>query len=195
MLSRKPPNTRFALLAVDNQGVPGACSSFFPMEGPAAGSPTFLPSAYIDFGMRNLAHRPSDEDIGRDGTAPDLPPFQNPLDGNNLSPLLRGAGEAEEGGQTTPRCGGLRACHFGCVNPYSDPQLPVNDRSVTKGAFKVPNLRIAKWTGPYFHDGGYSTLRQVVQFYARGGNFPATNFNEMAFGIVPLAHSISLRHR
>jgi hypothetical protein len=51
----------------------------------------------------------------------------------------------------------------------------------------VPNLRIAKWTGPYFHDGGYSTMRQVVQFYARGGNFPATNFNQLALGIVPLA--------
>ena len=43
--------------------------------------------AYIDFGMRNIAHRPSTEDIGRAGTAPNLPPFQNPLDSNNPFPL------------------------------------------------------------------------------------------------------------
>ena len=36
------------------------------------------------------------------------------------------------------------------------------------------------------HDGTYSTLRQVVQFYARGANFPATNFTETALGITPL---------
>ena len=64
--------------------------------------------------------------------------------------------------------------------------MPVNDKSVTKGAFKVPNLRDGMLTGPYFHDGGYSTLRQVVQFYARGANFPNTNFNEIAVGIVPI---------
>ena len=37
--------------------------------------------------MRNLAHRPSTEDIGRAGTAPDLPPFQNLLDNNKPFPL------------------------------------------------------------------------------------------------------------
>ena len=55
---------------------------------------------------------------------------------------------------------------------------------MTKGAFKVPNLRNGMFTGPYFHDGTYATLRQVVQFYARGGNFPDTNFNEIA-GMCP----------
>ena len=62
----------------------------------------------------------------------------------------------------------------------------MDDKSVTKGAFKVPNLRNGMLTGPYMHDGTYSTLRQVVQFYVRGGNFPQTNFNEIALGIVPL---------
>jgi hypothetical protein len=43
------------------------------------------------------------------------------------------------------------------------------------GAFKAPPLRNVELTGPYFHTGSYLTLRQVVDFYARGGDFPVTN--------------------
>src|SRR5439155_18292108 len=41
------------------------------------------------------------------------------------------------------------------------------------GTFKSPGLRNVEFTGPYFHDGGQATLEQVVQFYARNGDFPA----------------------
>ena len=41
--------------------------------------------------------------------------------------------------------------------------------------FKVPTIRNVELTGPYFHTGGYLTLRQVVDFYDRGGNFPGSN--------------------
>jgi cytochrome c peroxidase len=37
------------------------------------------------------------------------------------------------------------------------------------GAFKVPTLRNAGRTAPYFHHGRYSTLEQVVDFYDKGG--------------------------
>src|SRR4030095_16693335 len=40
-----------------------------------------------------------------------------------------------------------------------------------KGKFKVPTVRNVELTGPYFHTGGYLTLRQVVEFYNRGGDF------------------------
>ena len=40
----------------------------------------------------------------------------------------------------------------------------------TKGAFKIPSLRNVELTGPYMHNGGMSTLEQVVEFYARKGN-------------------------
>jgi len=41
------------------------------------------------------------------------------------------------------------------------------------GAFKVPSLRNVALTAPYFHNGDVLTLRQVVEFYSRGGNvFP-----------------------
>jgi cytochrome c peroxidase len=41
-----------------------------------------------------------------------------------------------------------------------------------KGKFKTPTIRNVELTGPYFHTGGYLTLRQVVDFYNRGGDFP-----------------------
>lgn len=42
---------------------------------------------------------------------------------------------------------------------------------VATSAFKTPGLRNVELTAPYFHNGGQSTLEQVVDFYKRGGNF------------------------
>jgi cytochrome c peroxidase len=42
-----------------------------------------------------------------------------------------------------------------------------------RGLFKTPGLRNVEFTGPYQHNGGQSTLEQVIDFYARGGDFPA----------------------
>ena len=41
--------------------------------------------------------------------------------------------------------------------------------------FKVPTLRNAEVSGPFFHNGGALTLRQVVDMYNQGGNFPGRN--------------------
>ena len=38
------------------------------------------------------------------------------------------------------------------------------------GAFKTPTLREAARRAPYMHDGSLKSLRQVVEFYNRGGN-------------------------
>ena len=43
------------------------------------------------------------------------------------------------------------------------------------GAFKTPGLRNVALTGPYFHNGGEATLRQVVDFYSRQGDFADAN--------------------
>jgi len=40
-----------------------------------------------------------------------------------------------------------------------------------RGRFKVPSLRNVGLRAPYFHNGGMSTLRDVVEFYNRGGDF------------------------
>jgi hypothetical protein len=52
---------------------------------------------------------------------------------------------------------------------------PFANRVARDGAAKVPHLRNTELTGPYFHTGSYLTLRQVVDFYIRGGDFPLTN--------------------
>ena len=39
------------------------------------------------------------------------------------------------------------------------------------GTFKIPGFRNVELTAPYFHNGGERTLLDVINFYARGGNF------------------------
>lgn len=43
--------------------------------------------------------------------------------------------------------------------------------AVVKASFKIPSLRNIELTGPYMHNGSMATLEQVVEFYARGGNY------------------------
>jgi hypothetical protein len=50
------------------------------------------------------------------------------------------------------------------------------------GKFKTPGLRNVELSGPYFHNGSAATLRQVVDFYVRGGDFIVAGVT----GIVPL---------
>jgi cytochrome c peroxidase len=52
------------------------------------------------------------------------------------------------------------------------------------GAFKAAPLRNVELTGPYFHNGGKLTLRQVVDFYVRGGDFPISNAAHRDFNLV-----------
>jgi cytochrome c peroxidase len=52
---------------------------------------------------------------------------------------------------------------------------PNVNRVNVQGSFKAPPLRNVELTNPYFHDGGNLTLRQQLDFYTRGGNFPITN--------------------
>jgi cytochrome c peroxidase len=63
---------------------------------------------------------------------------------------------------------------------------PVVNRVGRAGSFKAAQLREVDLTGPYFHNGGKLTLRQVVDFYSRGGDFPVTNANHRDFNIMNL---------
>jgi cytochrome c peroxidase len=46
------------------------------------------------------------------------------------------------------------------------------DRADLCGAFKVPTLRNVALTAPYFHNGRFKTLREVVAFYVRRDTHP-----------------------
>ena len=49
------------------------------------------------------------------------------------------------------------------------------ERVAVDGAFKTSTIRNVELTGPYFHDGGQATLKQVVLFYNRGGDRRSRN--------------------
>jgi hypothetical protein len=155
-------------------------------------------SALFDKGVYNIGVRPSSEDVGRGGNdAFGFPlsraalalrnngypvgTFSDPL--NPVPPL-----PASLAGFVSPFPLGLAFPNFNqtvflpdAVSPTADIFLlpsgtyPDPNRVARQGSFKVPSLRNVELTGPYFHNGGVLTLRQVVDFYARGGDFPVTN--------------------
>lgn len=106
--------------------------------------------ALYDGGFYNIGVVPTSEDLGAGGTDP----FGNPLSFarqvvNNkiIDQIIFAPNEFEI---------------FGPIVP--------GERVAVDGAFKASTLRTAELTGPYFHNGSYATLRQVVEFYNRGGN-------------------------
>jgi len=62
-------------------------------------------------------------------------------------------------------------------NPLSITRLTGVTPEIVQGTFKVPGLRNIELTAPYFHNGGELTLRQVVDFYSRGGDFANAELN------------------
>jgi cytochrome c peroxidase len=99
----------------------------------------------IDFGFNNIGVRPTLEDVGLGGV--DRSPAQRPLSVAALA--FRGE----------------------FVDPSLSPPIGPGDTLGSDGAFKVPGLRNVELTAPYFHNGGQLTLRQVIDFYSRGGDF------------------------
>lgn len=53
------------------------------------------------------------------------------------------------------------------------------------GSFRTPSLRNVALRGPYFHHGGFETLEEVIDFYARGGDFAPSSPVIQQFTITP----------
>jgi cytochrome c peroxidase len=71
--------------------------------------------------------------------------------------------------------------------PEDQGRFEVTGNPVNSGAFKVPSLRNVGLRSPLFHNGGKRSLEEVVDFYARGGDFrgpPQTNLIQ-PFALVP----------
>lgn len=76
--------------------------------------------------------------------------------------------------------GGLlanNAFHNIGVRPQTDDpgRFAVTGSQFDRGSFKTPQLRNGELRGPFMHNGGLATMEQVVEFYNRGGDFPAPN--------------------
>jgi len=177
-----------ARLAVELDGMNQTLDGF----GTATGS------ALVDKGIYNIGVRPSTEDLGRGGDDG----FGFPLSMATLA--LRNAGfpvgnfsdpfaplaplPASLATNVSSLPIGLAFPNIlqpiflpDTVSPTVDVFVlpsgtyPTPNRVARRGSFKVPTLRNVELTGPYFHNGGALTLRQVIDFYSRGGDFPATN--------------------
>ncbi|MBI4267484.1 MAG: hypothetical protein HY662_01715, partial [Chloroflexi bacterium] len=100
----------------------------------------------VDNGFYNIGVRPTSEDIGRGASI--------------LGKPLSSSQQAILGIPFAPRL---------------PPNVPPNTRVAADGAFKVPTMRNVELTGPYFHNGAYETLQQVLDFYHRHGDFGDVN--------------------
>jgi hypothetical protein len=114
-----------------------------------------------DNGFYNIGVRPSFEDLGIGANDP----FGHPLS----EARLFYAGKLQEFNLPLP--------FFAADKHYA----PSAD-----GSFKTPTLRNVELTAPYFHNGGQLTLRQVIDFYNRGGDFRDENIADMPTDITDL---------
>jgi cytochrome c peroxidase len=147
-------------------------------------------TALYDNGFYNIGVVPTTDDLGRGGKDLNGRPlafsrqslFQRvlgiqipfPITGDNNIPAI---GEDGDSVCTDPNQNGV-----------CDPNEPLNagfQRAAVDGAFKTPGLRNQELLGPYMHNGGFATLRQVVEFYNRGGNFCNLNKADLDPDIEP----------
>jgi cytochrome c peroxidase len=72
------------------------------------------------------------------------------------------------GGETTEVSRAEMAALFG-GDLHDEGRFEVTHLQEDRWAYKTPSLRNVALTAPYMHDGSLATLREVIEFYARGG--------------------------
>lgn len=125
--------------------------------------------AVYDDGFYNIGVRPTAEDKGVGGTDP----FGNPLSETMYCQQLLKAGKTCDAGVSSI------GSHISSAENIPAAPLSAYDRAAVNGSFKTPGLRNVELTGPYFHNGSQATLREVVDFYSRGGDFGFQNLQDL----------------
>jgi len=110
---------------------------------------------------------------------------------SDQAPIDAGPGvltAAEARGQQLFGQNGCAACHGGPqftdnqfhntgIRPAAEDQglfvVTGNQNDLAK--FRTPSLRNVELRAPYMHNGRFATLEAVIEFYNRGGDFPAAN--------------------
>ena len=68
------------------------------------------------------------------------------------------------------------------VNYFEDKGLgSVTNKNEDVGKFKIPSLRNLAFTAPYMHDGRFTTLEEVLDFYSEGVKASPTLDAKMEF--------------
>lgn len=127
-----------------------------------------------DISFLNIGVSTAAEDLGIGGTDP----YGNPL---SFSGQLA--------------AGALKDTFLGVTPGGPDSPVPVGAFAQVRGAFKVPGLRNVGYTAPYMHNGGFLSLEQVVEFYARGGDKVAANGPDFTPIIQPIPELLGQPHR
>ncbi|MDX6404176.1 MAG: hypothetical protein QOH70_1631 [Blastocatellia bacterium] len=112
----------------------------------------------------------------------DRTPFDQSVAGiSQLTPeQVRGQGVFNQSRCNVCHAGTLfsdNAFHNIGVRPQTEDtgRFQVTGNANNIGEFRTPSLRNVGLRGPYFHDGHFATLEEVVEFYNRGGDFDAPN--------------------
>jgi hypothetical protein len=182
-----------------------------PLDGfaqpvPGIPLPTFTPTAADPISGGLFDPTPQDQQInpgfGEEPSNPLLPPYLAPWASNvpvgdetqqdelffGLNTLMREPmleGFIDAWGPFNPAA--VIGENFNMADQPLMAAWPNYNRVNAQGAFKAPTLRNVGRTGPYFHNGGRLTLRQQLDFYVKGGDFPATNSAHRDFLIMNLS--------
>lgn len=89
---------------------------------------------------------------------------------------------------TTAYIPSVAAAQAAAADPAGDPRMALS----VKAAFKIPTLRNIELTGPYMHNGSMANLEQVLDFYARQGNYFHENLHSQIVSISSSVNSTSV---
>ena len=150
--------------------------------------------ALYDNGFYNLGVTPTTDDIGRGGKDLNGKPLAFSRQALFNRSGIQSLGFPIMGDEKIPTTGELGniVCTDANADGFCDSGtsiVPEFQRVAVDGAFKTPGLRNSELTGPYFHNGGVATLKQVVEFYDRGGNFCGLNLHDLSPDMSPLGLS------
>jgi hypothetical protein len=184
---------------------------------PGTRLPTFDPAAGTTGGL--FARTAQDQRINPGASARVLRPLLPPTLAPWIPPLTLGRAHPEldevEGGFNTSTSVPVMDSLLDQLGPFN-PRARLNqqfnatqgpllgtfpqfNRLGDQGSAKVPQLRNVELTGPYLHNGGKLTLRQVINLYAHGTDFPRTNINHRDFNAMDLDRDadvlLTTRHR
>ena len=154
----------------------------------AFGNPLSYAAQYIEYLLGNSAgvtDLPIEKVRGCD--------FPTPLAVNLNVPILNiflpsdglQADGSREGVPRNQSCANPNTAYIPTVAAAQANRNSVKMSTATTAAFKVPTLRNIELTGPYMHDGSMATLAQVIEFYARHGNFVSDALHALIGPISP----------
>jgi cytochrome c peroxidase len=128
--------------------------------------PADAPLAVYDTGYYNIGARPTADDP----STANLDPFGTPWSIVRMLQTIYNDPSAIKVPGGTLNCGATLVKNSTGF-PLLAGSLRKTERTRVPGSFKVPGLRNIELNGPYFHNGGKSTLFQVMEMYDDGGDF------------------------